>query len=163
MCAAVQPPIAAPNDINRNRDENIKALPASKSLSPVMLGTAAFLAASKNALNTESSPVQRYAIHKSSGRRTSRNPSATTRRRKSVTIITVRRDHRSTKAPASGAKSVKGARRAMRMIDAASTDACETTRTNPRAAMKLNQLPSSEMTCPIHNRLKERLRRRSWK
>ena len=78
-------------------------------------------------------------------------------------IITVRRDQRSTNAPASGEKSVIGTRRAIRMIVVTSVAAPDTTRPNPRAAMKLNQLPSSEMTCPINNRLKERLRRRSWK
>ena len=39
--------------------------------------------------------------------------------------------------------------------------ALETERTNPRAAIKLNQLPSSEMTWPDHNRRKKRLQRSS--
>jgi hypothetical protein len=161
-CAAVHPPSAAPSDIRRKRDENISALPASKSRSPVMFGTAAFFAASKNVPKNESEAVHTYAIQTSSGRRTSKKPSATTTRSKSVAIITVRRDQRSTKAPASGAKRVNGVSRARSTIVVASGSAFVSTRTNPSAAMKLNQLPSSEMTCPIHNRRKERLRRRSW-
>src|SRR6185369_8351895 len=154
-CAAVQPPKAAPTDISRKRDENINALPASRSRSPVMFGTAAFLAASKNAPKNASKAVHRYAIQRSSGRRTNKNPSATKKRKTSVTIITVRRDQRSTNAPASGEKSVNGTSREIRITVVASGAPCDTRRTSPNAAMKLNQLPSSEMTCPIHNRLND--------
>src|SRR6266536_6372236 len=86
---------------------------------------------------------------------------ATPIRAMSETIITVLRDQRSTNAPASGAKIVKGKSRAISRMVVTSGAALETMRTRPNAAMKLNQLPSSEITCPHHNRLKERLLRRS--
>src|SRR6185503_20935664 len=78
-------------------------------------------------------------------------------------IITLRRDQRSTKAPAKGAKRVNGKSRTTNRMVVTSGSPLETTRTNPNAAMKLNQLPSSEITCPSHNRRKELLLRRSWR
>ena len=60
------------------------------------------------------------------------------------------------RAPANGAKIVNGTRRKMSMRVVGSGSALATTRTNPSAARKLNQLPSSEITWPIQSRMNER-------
>jgi hypothetical protein len=60
--------------------------------------------------------------------------------------MTLRLDHRSTNAPAIGAKIEKGARRAISITAVTSGAAEETARASPSAAMKLNQFPSSDTT-----------------
>src|SRR6266436_3836351 len=155
--ADATPPSAAPTVISRKRDENINALPASRPSSPVMFGIEAFFAASKKAVNSANNAVHTYAIHSCSGLFTSRNPSATIARAKSATIITWRLDHRSTNTPAKGAKAENGTRRQTSKMAVATGAADVTVRIRPSAAMKLNQLPSSETTWPPHSNLNDLL------
>ena len=146
--AAAHPPSADPTAISRNLVENNNAVPASSPSLPVRFGAVAFLAPSKKAPNVCKRMVAMYAIQRSSGRVTSRNDSATTARAISVTIITSRREKRSTNVPANGDAKANGINRATKNNPAAVGEASETSRTSPRPAIKLNQLPSSEINCP---------------
>src|SRR6266478_5738519 len=60
-------------------------------------------------------------------------------------------------APANGAKTEKGTRRQTTIMAVASGAADVTVRIRPSAAMKLNQLPSSETTWPPHSHLNDLL------
>lgn len=148
--------------IKRNRVENINAVPASRPSLPVKLGVVAFFAPSKNAPNVESRTVATYATHRFSALVTSRNINATTTRARSVKIITCRRENLSTNVPAIGETKANGSKRHTKKIPAAVGDASETRRTNPSPAMKLNQLPNSEMNCPASRLRKLRLPRINW-